>query len=59
MSKENAVKEREKMYNKLKSIDDADIRNLINNYVIEIQLAISEYDVIVYNLFKSQNLLNY
>ena len=57
-TREQVVEEINKMTVKLKTVTDADIRNLINNHIAELQLAIAQYDAIVYSLVKTQDLLN-
>ena len=58
LTREEATEELNRMTVKLKTITDADIRNLINNHIAELQLAIAQYDAIVYSLVKTQDLLN-
>ena len=58
LTREEATEELNRMTVKLKTNTDADIRNLINNHIAELQLAIAQYDAIVYSLVKTQDLLN-
>ena len=58
LTREESTEELNRMTVKLNTVTDADIRNLINNHIAELQLAIAQYDAIVYSLVKTQDLLN-